>query len=85
MKKQAMMLQNLVDYLIYYRMIGQLSDLKDQGADAVKFLLYFDVDEDKKINEYKNVFMERIGSECMAEDIPFFLRNTVRMMQIMMM
>ncbi|OCA86052.1 tagatose 1,6-diphosphate aldolase [Bacillus sp. FJAT-27225] len=47
--------------------------LKDQGADAVKFLLYYDVDEDVKINEYKHVYMERVGSECMAEDIPFFL------------
>lgn len=47
--------------------------LKDQGADAVKFLLYYDVDESEKINEYKHVYMERVGSECMAEDIPFFL------------
>lgn len=47
--------------------------LKEAGADAVKFLLYYDVDEDEKINEYKHVYMERIGSECMAEDIPFFL------------
>ncbi|BBU37933.1 tagatose-bisphosphate aldolase [Aeribacillus composti] len=47
--------------------------LKEQGADAVKFLLYYDVDEDAEINEYKHVYIERIGSECMAEDIPFFL------------
>lgn len=47
--------------------------LKEVGADAVKFLLYYDVDENQKINEYKHVFMERIGSECVAEDIPFFL------------
>ncbi|MGG1676219.1 tagatose-bisphosphate aldolase [Neobacillus sp. NRS-1170] len=47
--------------------------LKDAGADAVKFLLYYDVDEDEKINEYKHVYMERVGSECVAEDIPFFL------------
>jgi tagatose 1,6-diphosphate aldolase len=47
--------------------------LKEQGADAVKFLLYYDVDEDFKINQVKQVYMERIGSECMAEDIPFFL------------
>ncbi|MDN3017436.1 tagatose-bisphosphate aldolase [Paenibacillus sp. BSR1-1] len=47
--------------------------LKDAGADAVKFLLYYDVDEDQKINEYKHVYMERVGSECVAEDIPFFL------------
>jgi len=47
--------------------------LKEAGADAVKFLLYYDVDEDDKINDFKHVFMERIGSECVAEDIPFFL------------
>ena len=47
--------------------------LKEQGADACKFLLYYDVDEDIKINEQKKVFIERIGSECLAEDIPFFL------------
>jgi len=47
--------------------------LKEAGADAVKFLLYYDVDEDEKINDYKHVYMERVGSECAAEDIPFFL------------
>lgn len=47
--------------------------LKESGADAVKFLLYYDVDEDEKINEFKQIYMERIGSECMGEDIPFFL------------
>ncbi|WP_192986109.1 tagatose-bisphosphate aldolase [Carnobacterium mobile] len=47
--------------------------LKEAGADAVKFLLYYDVDEDQKINDYKHVYMERLGSECAAEDIPFFL------------
>lgn len=47
--------------------------LKDIGADAIKFLLYYDVDEEEKINEYKHVYMERIGSECEAEEIPFFL------------
>lgn len=47
--------------------------LKSAGADAIKFLLYYDIDEDRKINERKHVFIERIGSECKAEDIPFFL------------
>ena len=47
--------------------------LKEQGADAVKFLLYYDVDEDEAINERKHAFVERIGSECEAEEIPFFL------------
>lgn len=47
--------------------------LKEQGADAVKFLLYYDVDDDPKVNEFKHVYMERVGSECLAENIPFFL------------
>ncbi|HAJ69967.1 MAG: tagatose-bisphosphate aldolase [Alkalibacterium gilvum] len=47
--------------------------LKESGADAIKFLLYYDVDEDKRINDFKHVYMERLGSECAAEDIPFFL------------
>lgn len=47
--------------------------LKEAGVDAVKFLLYYDVDEDKQINEQKHVYMERVGSECLAEDVPFFL------------
>ncbi|MED3448028.1 tagatose-bisphosphate aldolase [Bacillus thuringiensis] len=47
--------------------------LKEAGADAVKFLLYYDVDEDEIINDYKHVYMERVGSECAEEDIPFFL------------
>ncbi|WP_182199763.1 tagatose-bisphosphate aldolase [Paraliobacillus salinarum] len=47
--------------------------IKEAGADAVKFLLYYDVDEDETVNTFKHVYMERVGSECMAEDIPFFL------------
>lgn len=47
--------------------------LKEQGADAVKFLLYYDVDGDEYINLQKQAYMERIGSECKAEDIPFYL------------
>lgn len=47
--------------------------LKKTGVDAVKFLLYYDVDEDQEINEFKRVYMERVGSECAAENIPFFL------------
>ncbi|MBS4174193.1 tagatose-bisphosphate aldolase [Bacillus sp. FJAT-49736] len=47
--------------------------LKEAGADAVKFLLYYDIDEDEAINNVKHAFVERLGSECVAEDIPFFL------------
>lgn len=47
--------------------------IKEIGADAVKFLLYYDIDEGAHINEQKHAFVERIGSECLAEEIPFFL------------
>ena len=47
--------------------------LKEEGADAVKFLLYYDVDESEEINIQKKAYMGRIGAECVAEDIPFFL------------
>ena len=46
--------------------------IKEQGADAVKFLLYYDVDSADELNQ-KQAYIERIGSECAAEDIPFFL------------
>lgn len=47
--------------------------IKEKGGNAVKFLLYYDVDESDEINEQKHRFTERIGSECHGEDIPFFL------------
>lgn len=53
--------------------IWSVKRLKEAGADACKFLLYYDVDESDEINDQKKAFMERIGSECAAEDLPFFL------------
>ena len=47
--------------------------IKEQGADAVKFLLYYDVDSSDELNQQKQAYIERVGSECVAEDIPFFL------------
>ena len=47
--------------------------IKEQGADAVKFLLYYDVDSSDELNQQKQAHIERVGSECVAEDIPFFL------------
>lgn len=47
--------------------------LKEEGADAVKFLLYYDVDGDSYVNLQKQAYIERIGSECQAEELPFFL------------
>ena len=47
--------------------------IKEQGADAVKFSLYYDVDSSEELNQQKQAYIERVGSECVAEDIPFFL------------
>ncbi|QIW16496.1 tagatose-bisphosphate aldolase [Pasteurellaceae bacterium RH1A] len=47
--------------------------LKEKGAEAVKLLIYFDVDEDPAINDRKAAFVERVGSECRAEGLPHFL------------
>lgn len=47
--------------------------LKELGADAIKILLYYDVDQDKNINDIKKAFVERVGNECKALDLPFFL------------
>ncbi|MDO4670881.1 MAG: tagatose-bisphosphate aldolase [Aerococcus sp.] len=47
--------------------------IKEQGGNAVKFLLYFDIDEGDEINDAKKAFVERIGAECEAEGIPFFM------------
>lgn len=51
--------------------------IKDLGADAVKILLYYTPFEDKDRNDIKHAFIERVGSECVAEDIPFFLEFVV--------
>lgn len=53
--------------------IWSVKRLKEAGADACKFLLYYDVDESEEINDQKHAFIERIGSECQAENLPFFL------------
>ncbi len=45
----------------------------EAGANAVKVLIYYDPDDDTAINTVKHVFIERIGAECQANDIPFFL------------
>jgi tagatose 1,6-diphosphate aldolase len=47
--------------------------LKDMGANAVKVLIYYTPFEDPDINNEKHAFIERVGAECVANDIPFFL------------
>jgi len=61
---------------------GRLPDLLDvwsvrrlqaAGADCIKILLYYAPADAKKINDHKHAWVERIGDECRANDIPFFL------------
>ena len=47
--------------------------LKEAGADCVKILLYYSPYDDQKINDHKHAWVERIGDECVSNDIPFFL------------
>ncbi len=47
--------------------------LKEAGADCIKILLYYTPFDPKPINEQKHAWVERIGDECRANDIPFFL------------
>lgn len=47
--------------------------LKEEGADCIKVLLYFTPYEKSEINDEKYALIERIGDECRAHDIPFFL------------
>jgi tagatose 1,6-diphosphate aldolase len=47
--------------------------LKEAGANCIKILLYYAPADPKHINEHKHAWTERIGDECVANDIPFFL------------
>jgi len=47
--------------------------LKEAGADCIKILLYYAPSDAKAINDHKHAWVERIGDECRANDIPFFL------------
>jgi tagatose 1,6-diphosphate aldolase len=61
---------------------GRLPDLLDHysvrrlvaaGADCVKILLYYTPFDPPAVNETKHAWVERIGGECAASDVPFFL------------
>jgi tagatose 1,6-diphosphate aldolase len=47
--------------------------LKEAGADCIKILLYYSPLDPKGINDRKHAWVERLGDECRANDIPFFL------------
>ncbi len=61
---------------------GRLPDLLDHwsvrrlvaaGADCMKILLYYTPFDPPDVNETKHAWVERIGAECVAADVPFFL------------
>jgi tagatose 1,6-diphosphate aldolase len=47
--------------------------LKEAGADCLKILLYYTPFDSRAINEFKHAWVERIGDECRANDLPYFL------------
>lgn len=47
--------------------------LKEAGADAIKILLFYTQFENSWYNEQKKAWVERIGAECRALDMPLFL------------
>ena len=47
--------------------------LIDAGANVIKVLMYYDPDDTEQINTVKEAFIERIGAECRANVVPFFL------------
>ena len=51
--------------------------LAEQGTDVIKILLYYNPVDEVSINTRKHAFIERVGAECAAIDIPYFLEPLV--------
>jgi tagatose 1,6-diphosphate aldolase len=51
--------------------------LVEVGADCVKVLLYYSPFSASAINNVKHAWVERVGAECEALDVPFFLELVV--------
>lgn len=47
--------------------------LVDAGADGIKVLVYYSPSSGGEINDKKHEWVERVGTECAAVDVPFFL------------
>ena len=43
------------------------------GADGIKLLIYYDVDEPEDINDVKKDLVQQVGQETVEENIPFLL------------
>jgi tagatose 1,6-diphosphate aldolase len=59
-------LPDLLDHWSVYRLVAA-------GADCIKILLYYTPFDPPQVNEAKHAWVERIGAECIALDVPFFL------------
>jgi len=57
------------------RLVEGLSvkQLKVMGADGIKLLIYYDVDEPDDINNVKKDLVQQVGQETVEENIPFLL------------
>ena len=51
--------------------------LVEAGAQAIKILLFYNPFDAAQINSIKQAYIERIGAECMAMDVPFFLEPLI--------
>ncbi len=69
-----------------YSVKGRLPDLLPEwsvrrlvgaGAQAIKILMYYNPFDEAQINTVKQAYVERIGAECIALDVPFFLEPLV--------
>lgn len=54
-----------------------LQRLLEKGADAAKVLVYYNPDEPQEILDIKHAFLERLGTEAQAADIPVFVEPIV--------
>ena|SRR5271165_2557269 len=59
-------LPNLLDHWSAQRLV-------EAGANSIKLLLYYSTSGAPAINDRKHAFVERVGAECAAADVPFFL------------
>ena len=59
-------LPDLLDHYSVHRLVAA-------GADCIKILLYYTPFDPPATNEIKHAWVERIGGECTAADVPFFL------------
>jgi tagatose 1,6-diphosphate aldolase len=59
-------LPDLLDHYSVHRLVAD-------GADCIKILLYYSPFDSAEINDVKHAWVERIGGECTAADVPFFL------------